>query len=344
MNITEHVTVNDWKEVTLTNDAGMSVSFLNYGGTITEINVPDQNGHTENVVLAYENYEDYIHDPNYLGALIGRIAGRVDGASFSINGEDYYLHENEGKNSLHGGGQGFHTKLWELSPFQEEDKVGVNLTYESPHLEGGYPGNLSIQVTYQLNNDNQFTISYRAKSDQDTALTLTNHSYFNLSGDAKRTIHDHTIQFDSNQFVELDSTLIPTGKVESVQGTPFDLREETLLRDRLGSTHPQLDLANLGFDHSFLFNHDKEESVVVKDEESGRVMKLMTNQPAIVFYTGNNLMEDHKLASGPAKKHDAMCLETQASPASLHHEGFPDVRLKAGELYEKYTTFSFGTV
>ncbi|WP_226584178.1 aldose epimerase family protein [Halobacillus litoralis] len=341
MKITEQKHSGDWKEVTLTNDKGMSFSVLNYGGYITEINVPDRNGRMENVVLAYEDKNDYIQDPNYLGALIGRVAGRVDGASFSLNGKEYDLHANEGVNSLHGGEEGFHNKLWDFAPYEEEDKAGVVLTYDSPHLEGGYPGNLSVQVTYELNNENQLAVYYRAKSDQDTVLTLTNHSYFNLSGNAKRTIQDHKVQFDSHQFVELDSNLIPTGKIESVEGTPFDLREKVSLREKLNSNHPQVQLANYGIDHMFLFDHDKKESVVVHDEESGRVMKLSTNQPAIVFYTGNNLTDEHKLVSGPSRKHEGMCLETQSSPASLHHTGFPDISLKAGESYEKYTVFSF---
>ncbi|GGF30076.1 aldose 1-epimerase [Halobacillus andaensis] len=344
MEVKEELLPNGWKAFTVENDSGMSIRALNYGGIITEINVPDRRGTIENVVLSYKKYEDYVEDPNYFGALIGRVAGRVDGASFLLNDEMYVLDTNDGDNSLHGGDQGFNKKIWNAAPFQTTSAAGVEFTLEIPDLEGGYPGSLSVKITYQLTNHNQFSIDYQAISDQDTAVTLTNHSYLNLSGNAKRTARDHKMKINSNQFVELDENLIPTGKIKSSEGTPFDLSKESTLQTGLDSSHPQIQLANDGFDHYFIFNETEEEQVSLKDEESGRALRVYTNQPGMVLYTGNNLNSEHLLESGPAQKHSGLCLETQASPASLHHKGFPSILLKANEPYEKKTTFTFETI
>ncbi|MCA0970722.1 galactose mutarotase [Halobacillus litoralis] len=333
--------MKDWKEVTLHNANGLSFSVLNYGGILTALNVPDRNGTLENVVLAHKNYEDYIGDPNYLGALIGRVAGRVDGSSFDLNGETYQVHANEGENSLHGGKDGLHNKLWEMAEYKEEDRSGVVLTCESDHLEGGYPGHVTFQVTYELNNDNQFRIYYHAKSNADTVLTLTNHSYFNLSGDTKRTVEDHTIRIESDRYVELDEQLIPTGSIHPVEGTPFDLQKDTQLGPRFSSDDPQIKLAGGGFDHTLLFKEGTDEKIVLQEPESGRTMTVQTDQPGVVFYTGNNLGAGEALTHGTARKHDGLCLETQSSPASLHHKGFPSIKLKAEEDYNRFTTFSF---
>ncbi|WP_431803909.1 aldose epimerase family protein [Halobacillus andaensis] len=344
MNITEDHLSNDFKTFTFSNSHGMSVQALNQGGIITEINVPDRTGTIENVVLSYQDYEDYIEDPNYFGAIIGRVAGRIETASFQINGKEFQLDQNDGVNSLHGGNRGFHTKKWDASPFQTEDSAGVVFTYRSPHLEGGYPGNITAAVTYTLNNNNQLIIDYSAVSDHDTPITLTNHSYFNLSGNMQRTIGNHDVQINSDGFVELDENLIPTGKILDVGNTVFDLRKSVLLEPLLHSSDKQVQLANGGFDHYFLLNPNSNKQAVVKDEESGRILELQTNQQGLVFYTGNNLTDGRKLAHSQWKKHLGLCLETQASPASLHHDGFPSVCLKAGETYERQTIFTFKTM
>ncbi|MFC7321721.1 aldose epimerase family protein [Halobacillus campisalis] len=343
MEIKEKLLSNGWKKFTFSNNKGITISVLDYGGIITEINVPDHKGTIENVVLSYKDYDSYINDPNYFGALIGRVAGRVEGASFSLNGKEYTLDANDGDNSLHGGKQGFNKKIWEASPFQSSTDAGVVFTCESPHLEGGYPGSVSIKVTYQLNDQNQFIVDYQAISDQDTPITLTNHSYFNLSGNAKRPICDHKMKIASDRFVELDEHLIPTGNINSNQDTPFDLRNETTLKSPLGSDHSQIQLAGNGYDHYFIFKETGEEQVTLRDEDSGRVLKVHTTQPGMVLYTGNGLGDEFQLASGPAEKHSGLCLETQASPASLHHDGFPSALLKAAEPYNKRTTFTFDT-
>ncbi len=231
MNIETKDVLGMWKEYTLTNDRGMSVSVLNYGGIITKIIVPDRKGNHENVVLGYRDYKDYNQNPNYFGALIGRVAGRIQGASFELDNKTYNLAANNGENHLHGGPEGFHQVIWEAAPFQKEDAVGLSLTHKSMDGEGGYPGNVDITVTYTLTNENQLVLDYFASSDQTTPITLTNHSYFNLSGRLKNTVHEHRVAIDSSKFVELDEELIPTGKLIPVEGTPFDFRDGRLLGD-----------------------------------------------------------------------------------------------------------------
>nr|WP_318036236.1 aldose epimerase family protein [Halobacillus amylolyticus] len=275
--------------------------------------------------------------------MIGRVAGRIDGSSFTIEGKKYPLVANEGTNHLHGGPKGFHTKVWKAHSFQTSSSVGVKFMYESPDLEGGYPGNLLVEVTYQLNNFNQLTIDYQAASDKDTALALTNHTYFNLSGNLKRTIHKHRVLVDSNKFVELDESLIPTGKIRPVENTPFDFRQERSLTSGIHSNFKQNLLARSGYDHYFLFDRKKQEAVVVKDYESGRVMRINTDQPGMVMYTSNNLTSEHQLAGRRSEKYLGVCFETQAAPASLHHNGFPSILLKTDEPYSQQTSFTFET-
>lgn len=333
--------LNKWKQYTLTNDQGMKVRLLNFGGIITEIIVPNKDGVMENVVLGYKNYEDYENNPNFFGAIVGRIAGRIQDASFTIKDKTYTLEANEGVHHLHGGSSGFHQVIWETGFFQTDDTVGVKLTHTSPDAEGGYPGNVDITVTYTLTNKNELILDYSGSTDKDTALTLTNHSYFNLSGNLANTIRQHHVSIDSSKFVELDQDLIPTGEILNVANTPFDFRNGRKIADGIESTSTQNIIADHGYDHYFMFDQQKQENLIVKDDHSGRVLKMNTNQPGMVMYSGNGLTNDLDLAEGKSKPYLGVCFETQASPASLHHEGFPSVLLKANERYEKQTVFSF---
>ncbi|UOQ43199.1 galactose mutarotase [Halobacillus salinarum] len=330
-----------WKLFTVTNENGMEVKFLNFGGIITEICVPDRKGKLENVVLSYKNYEDYLTNEDFLGALIGRVAGRIKGAAFQIDDERYALEANDGNHHLHGGSNGFHHVLWKAEPFKNKETAGVEFTYLSEDGESGYPGPVELKVTYSLNEENQFIIDYEAKSDQSTPLTLTNHAYFNLAGNAKNTIHHHQVNIDSSSFAELDEDLIPTGKLLEVDDTPFDFRKERDLREGIESSSHQNLVAGGGYDHYFIFAQQQQDAVVVKDRQSGRVMKVRTNQPGMVMYTSNNLNEAHHLAEGKSQKHLGVCLETQGSPASLHEQGFPEIMLNPEEVYKKQTVFAF---
>lgn len=342
MNIENREILGKWTEYTLTNNSGMSVSILDFGGIITKIMAPDRHGNLENVVLGYKNYQEYESNPNYFGAIIGRVAGRIQGASFELDGKTYPLEANNGENHLHGGPEGFHQILWKVSPFQSESEVGLKLTHESADGEGGYPGNVEITVFYSLNNDNQLTMNYAASSDQTTPLTLTNHSYFNLSGDLKDIIQEQKVTLDSSRFVELDRHLIPTGKINHVGGTPFDFRNGLELGTGFNSTFEQNILVGNGYDHYFIFDNTAEEKVILEDSSSGRRLSVKTNQPGMVMYTSNALAEGLELTEGPSRTYQGVCFETQGSPASLHHEGFPNIVLGAGEKYEQQTVFTFG--
>jgi aldose 1-epimerase len=334
--------LNKWKLYTLTNNNGMKVSLLDFGGIITEINVPDRNQTIENVVLGYKNYADYEENPNFLGAIIGRVAGRIQDASFILDGKAHNLETNEGVHHIHGGSEGFHQVIWAAFPFETDDKVGVTLTHTSLDGEGGYPGTIKLTVTYTLTNRNELILDYSGTTDKTTALSLTNHSYFNLSGNLAETIHNHHVTIDSDEFVELDEDLIPTGKKINVANTPFDFRNGRILADGISSTSAQNLVANHGYDHYFVFNQMERKNVSVIDKLSGRIMAIKSNQPGLVMYTANTLDEKLGLAGGASKPYLGVCFETLASPASLHHEDFPTVILKANETYKKQTVFSFG--
>ncbi|MCZ0702483.1 aldose 1-epimerase [Natronobacillus azotifigens] len=331
-----------WTEYTLLNDNGMEVSFLDYGGIITKMVTPDRLGTLENVVIGYKNYEDYLKNPNFFGALIGRVAGRIEGSRFALDGIEYQLPTNEGRNHLHGGEVGFHQVLWQVELVEHATSVGAILHYTTSDGDGGYPGNVAVKVTYTLTNDNQFTIDYEAVSDKKTVLTLTNHAYFNLSGNLKQDILHHEVTMDVSRFVELDDELIPTGTMLPVDGTVFDFRAGRLLKDGVDSGNPQNAFAKNGYDHYFLFDHTKEDKVVVHEQTSGRVLRVKTDQPGIVMYTSNGLDDSLSLRERSSAKYLGVCLETQSSPASLEHEGFPSIVLEKNKMYQASTTFDFG--
>ena len=335
--------LNDsWKLFVLRNDNGMEVHVLNVGAVITKVLVPDKNGKFENVVLGYKNYEDYEMDSNYLGAIIGRVSGRIKGAQFSLNGKLYELEMNDGLNHLHGGSYGFHQVMWQGVTFESNDGVGVTLSYLSCGGENGYPGNVKVDVTYTLTNDNELIMDYWAHTDETTPLTLTNHSYFNLTGNLRDTVHEHHVIINSSQFLELNESLIPTGKLINVENTPFDFRNGRKLSDGITSGDGQTKIAGGGFDHYFIYDHQSREKVLISEESSGRTLTIETNQPGMIMYTSNNLEEGWELAEGLSKKYMGVCFETQASPISLHAKGFPSVILREGDKYQKRTIFRFG--
>lgn len=341
MNIVKNKVFGNWTEYTLTNDNGISVSVLDFGGIITKIMVPDKNGELENVVLGYKDYQEYESNPNYFGAIIGRVAGRIKGASFSLDGQTYNLEANNGENHLHGGSRGFHQINWNVSPFETAGGSGLKLSHYSPDGAGGYPGNLDVTVTYTLNNENQIKIDYLAVSDKTTPLALTNHSYFNLSGNLKNTIHDHSVTVDSSRFIELDKDLIPTGNLADVEGTPFDFRNSGILGNGLDDSFEQNKIVGNGYDHYFLFDHSSQFQAIIEDPDSGRIMSVKTNQPGMVMYTANALEDGLQLAEGISRKHHGICFETQSSPASLHNERLPEIIIQAGDRYQKQTVFTF---
>jgi aldose 1-epimerase len=323
---------------TLVNDHGAEVTAINYGCIITKIVVPDKNGNYENIVLGHDSLKEYADDSYFLGAVVGRVGGRIQGGSFELDGNIYTLAQNDGNNHLHGGLRGFDKVVWDAEILE----AGVCFSYLSPDGEEGYPGNLHLQVTYTLDNHNELKIQYAAQTDKKTLVTLTNHSYFNLSGNLKRDILQHTLKLKSDQFLELDHEFIPTGKFVDVKNTPFDFTSERVIESGTASAHPQNLLVGDGYDHPFLLetNHNKE--IVLKDPESGRVLTIETDEAGVVVYSGNSLNSEGEFRGTPSKKYLGICLETQALPDAIHHPHFPSTILTKDEQYSSVTVYKFG--
>jgi len=335
-------TINDrWKEYILRNKDGIEIHFLNYGGIITRMYTPDREGRFENIVLNLKKYDYYKENPNYLGAIIGQVAGRIKDAKFSLKDKTYTLEKNEGENHLHGGSKGLHQVLWEVKPFKNENEVGASLFYKSVHNELGYPGAVQFIVTYRLSNHNEFTIDYLAETDRTTIIALTNHSYFNLTGNIKSTVVNHQLKMNANRFLELDKGLLPTGKVLPVKDTAFDFRSLTSIQDRLAIDHSQLQITNEGFDHYFLFEDGQEGHMTLFDPESGRSLEVRTTHPGVLLYTGNNLDYSVGIEGSNGKKHLGLCLETQEHAASLQLKQLPSIIVTKDKPYKKQTNFSF---
>lgn len=326
---------------TLVNGNGMKVSSINYGCIITEILAADRHGCVENVILGFDRIEEYVQHSPYFGAVVGRFAGRIKNAKFELDNKTYRLAKNNNGNHLHGGMKGFDKAIWKAEIKEKKESASVVYSYLSPDGEEGYPGNVEMQVTYTLNNQNELLISYKAASDQKTLLNVTNHSYFNLSGDLKRDILDHELTIKSNQFAELDQELIPTGELLSVQNTPFDFNGGRKIKDGTVSVHPQNLLAGKGYDHPFLLSENNNREIVLYDKESGRMLEIETTQPAVVLYTGTQLTGDYNIRGTSPRKYLGLCLETQGMPDSIHHPHFPSSIIEKNEFWESVTKYRF---
>jgi len=328
---------------TLVNDQGMEVTCLNYGCIITEIKVPDREGQIENVVLGFDNLEDYIQHSPYFGAICGRVAGRIRNAQFQLDGETYTLAQNDGVNHLHGGEVGFDKVIWEADIVESEQGATIEFHRTSPDGEEGYPGNLHLKVTYTLTNENAFIIQYHGTTDKKTLVNVTNHSYFNLSGNAKRDILEHELTLKSHHFLELTPELLPTGVVAEVEGTTFDFRQGRKIKEGTTSSYTQNVIAGAGYDHPFQLSENFSEEIILKDHESGRVMTIETDEPFVVLYTGN-MMDDSTFINGVrSRKYLALCLETQGAPDAIHFPELPSVILDKGEEYSRKTIYTFST-
>lgn len=332
--------VHDVTEITLINQNKMKVSFLNLGGIITEICVPDVHGQFDNVVLAHENYTDYEENKGYLGALIGRTAGRIKEAKFTLHDQEYPLSKNYGQNSGHGGDEGFHRQLFEMTI--SPDEKTVTLSRISHHMEAGYPGNVKIEVSYTLNDDNEFSIEYRGVSDQDTLVNLTNHSYFNLSGDFTESILYHELYLDSEEYAELLDDSSVSGKILKVDDTPFDFRYHHEIGEEIGSSHPQIKIGN-GYDHPFILHEGDQTKIRLLHRFTGRVMEIETNHDAVVIYTQN--YTDHQVITGGRilETRKAVAIETQSLPIGPNGVNIDFSVLKSGQPYSKKTTYRFKT-
>lgn len=326
---------------TLVNDHGCSVSILNYGGIISEILVPDKNGVLENVVVGYNNILDYEENSPHFGCITGRTAGRMKAATFSIGENTYVLGQNDGKNNLHGGFKALDKVIWSATELINKEVVILSLNYLSPHLEEGYPGNIDINVTYKWDNTNQLSITYKATTDEETIINLTNHSYLNLSGDLSTNILDHSLQIEADEFVLLQEDLIPLS-IGKVEDTPFDFRISKKIGKDIDADNNQLMIGN-GYDHPFILNEGTQKpQVILLHEGSGRKLSIRTDEACVVCYTGNFLNGDYRVFDNcQLQKRGAVCLETQYYPDSMNFNLVPAKTLKPSEIYLTTTSYQF---
>lgn len=323
---------------TLTNEKDIRVSITNYGGIITEIHTPDRDGNKENIVLNLDRLDQYLAGHPNFGNIVGRYGNRIAKASFDLDGETYTLAANNGPNSLHGGWEGFDKKVWEAKVIGCAERSVLQLSYLSVDGEEGYPGNLSVMVTYELLMD-KLHINYEAETDKATVLNLTNHSYFNLAGEGN--ILDHILYINASQYTPVNEELIPTGEIANVEGTPFDFRKPK----SIGQDFDAVGGEPAGYDHNFVLDRSDQEltqAAKVLDPLSGRFLEVSTTEPGVQFYTGNFL--DGSLSSkGHVYEQNAgFCLETQHFPDSPNQEGFPSTVLQPGEKFVSQTIFRFG--
>lgn len=331
------------KEFTCQNANGMVMKMITYGATMTSLEVCDRDGNYDNVLLNFPNLEGYENGTSYFGSTVGRYCNRIDAGKFTIDGKEYQLATNDGENHLHGGTVGFDKVVWNAKPIQEDDRVGVEFTYTSPDGEEGYPGKLDVTATYTINNDDILTTAFRATTDKPTHVNLTNHNYWNLNGaDSETTILDHVVNLNCPQYLAVDDTLIPTGKLPDVNDTPFDF----LSRKSIGKDLEKVTVGDLpiGYDHCFVITPGQRPMGVgtIIDPDSGRRMEVSTDQSGVQFYTGNFL--DGSPGSGGYPQYSAFCLETQRYPDSPNKSDVPNwtnTLLQPGRPFSTTTTFKF---
>jgi aldose 1-epimerase len=327
---------------TLTNANGMKVKITNYGGIITEIWVPDKDGKFADVTLGHDSLKGYLDGHPYFGAITGRVANRIAKGKFTLDGKEYTLAVNNGPNHLHGGKKGFDKVVWKVVRFHDmDDRPTLELTYTSKDGEEGYPGTLVVSVIYQLGIRNELGINYGAQSSKATPLNLTNHAYFNLAGHAQGDILGHEVQIFADKYTPTDATLIPTGKIEPVKGTPFDFTEATAI----GKHIKEIKSDPVGYDLNYVLRSGEEEmrpATRVREPKSGRVLEVRTTEPGVQFYTGNFLEGKDKGKGGVVyKQYAGFCLETQHFPDSINQKEFPSVILKPDANFKSTTVFSF---
>ena len=327
---------------TLRNSKGVEARICNYGGILVSMKVPDRHGKIGDVSLGYDYFEDYLKNNPFFGALVGRYGNRIARGKFSLDGKEYTLAINNGPNSLHGGLKGFDKVVWEPSIRATPDGAALQLKYLSKDGEEGFPGNLSVTALYTLTEDNGLKLEYTATTDKTTIVNLTQHSYFNLAG--KGDVLKHLVLINADRFTPVDETLIPTGELRPVDGTPFDFRKPTAIGARIEQPDEQLKFGG-GYDHNFVINKQPGELAVaaqVSEPTSGRVLEVLTTAPGLQFYTGNFLDGTLKGKGGIVyQKRNGFCMEAQHFPDSPNHPSFPSVVLKPGETYHNTIIYRF---
>ncbi len=330
---------------TLTNEHGLEVRIITYGAATISLKTPDRAGQLRNIVLGFDKLDPYVAGVPYFGAIVGRYANRIAHGRFALDGKDYQLPTNDGPNSLHGGPKGFDKRLWTATPFEDAQGPALRLTYVSANGEEGYPGALTAHVTYQLTNDDTLRIGYQATTTAPTPVNLTNHSYFNLSGDPERPILDNVLTIKADRFTPVDATLIPTGELRPVAGTPFNFRQPIAIGARIADNDEQLTFGH-GYDHNWVLAkpHDGAltTAAVLSDPRSGRIVEIRTTQPGLQFYSGN-FLDGKPAGTGTVFKHrTGLCLETQHFPDSPNKPSFPSTILQPGQTYSEQTVLLFG--
>ena len=328
---------------TLKNSNGLEVEITNYGGAVVALRTPDRRGRMVDIVLGYDELSGYVADTSYFGALIGRYANRIAGASFKLNGVEYQLAKNNGPNHLHGGVRGFNKVVWQAREIPRTDGVALELTYLSKDTEEGYPGNLAVTATYVLSNANELRIEYAATTDKETVVNLTHHSYFNLAGAGAGDVLSHQVKINADRFTPVDETLIPTGELKAVKGTPFDFSRATAIGSRINQADEQLVLGK-GYDHNFVLNKKGQElslAANVYEPVSGRALEMWTTEPGMQLYTGNFLDKVRGKAGKVYIRRGGFCLEAQHFPDSPNKPAFPSTVLKPGERYTQTTVYKF---
>ncbi|WP_205678640.1 aldose epimerase family protein [Aquisphaera insulae] len=319
----------------------ITVKVTNYGGIITEISTPDRNGKLGDIALGFENLEGYLGKHPFFGATVGRVANRIAKGTFTLNGQDYKLAINNGPNALHGGLKGFDKKVWKAEEVKTDDGPSVRMSYRSADGEEGYPGNLDVTVQFTVTADNGLKIDYTATTDRATPINLSNHSYFNLAGRSTESILDHDVQLIADRYTPVDDTLIPTGEIAEVAGTPLDFRKAK----PIGQDIKGIKADPVGYDHNFVLN-SRDRSLAlgarVHDPKTGRILEMFTTQPGVQFYTGNFLDGTVVGKDGIAyRQYAGFCLESQHYPDSIHHPNFPSAVLEPGQAFRETTVFKF---
>jgi aldose 1-epimerase len=330
---------------TLTNGRGVRIRILNYGGIIQSVEVPDRRGRLANITLGFDNLDDYVTKSPYFGCITGRYANRIARGRFTLDGTEYQLPINNDPNSLHGGDRGFDKHNWATEPFRHGSSVGLVMRYVSPDGDQGYPGRLSAKVTYTLTNGNALRMDYRATTNKATVVNLTNHAYWNLEEEGAGTIDNHKLQLRASRYTPVDPTLIPTGAIDPVAGTPMDFRRPTAIGARNRDSFEQLVIGR-GYDHNWVLDrrsHGLELAAKAVDHKTGRALSVLTTEPGIQFYAGNFLDGTLIGTSGRMyRQGDGFALETQHYPDSPNQPHFPSTVLRPGQVYRTTSVYQFG--